>query len=93
MVMLNIYSIFDEKAEVFNAPFFMPRDGMALRAFADLVNDKNTTPGQHPDDFKLVFLGTFDEAKGVLAAGEMRTLGFGGDYLERDKVLARVGGA
>ena len=36
--MLKAYSIFDDKGEIFNVPFFKTTDGLALRDFADLCS-------------------------------------------------------
>lgn len=65
---LKVFSIFDEKAKCYGQPFFMAHNGMALRAFSDLIQDKNTTPGKHPSDFKLYCLGTFEDNSGELSS-------------------------
>lgn len=80
-MILNMYSIYDIKAELYNAPFSMARDALAARAFADLVSDSRTTIGAHPDDYKLVYVGQFDDETGSVALGEKRTLGFGRDFM------------
>lgn len=67
MTML-VYSIFDEKAAVFGVPFFMKNKGIALRAFGDLIKDGNTSINKHPDDFKLYYLGEFDDNSGSLVS-------------------------
>lgn len=60
----SVYSVFDAKAAVYGVPFFMPKDGMAVRAFTDLANDSNTMCGKHPEDFTLFKIGEFDDATG-----------------------------
>lgn len=65
---LNAYSIYDEKALQYHAPFFMVSDGAAVRALSDLANDQNTNIGRHPGDYKLYCIGIFDDANGGLAS-------------------------
>lgn len=61
---VGLYSIFDKVASVYNAPFVMPADAAALRAFRDILSDKGTVPGRHPGDFSLVRIGSFDDSSG-----------------------------
>lgn len=61
------YSVYDRKALVYGAPFFAPTDGSAIRSFADLSNDINTTVGRHPSDFVLYCVGVYDDQNGALA--------------------------
>lgn len=68
----NAYSIRDVKADVFHAPFFLPTDGAATRAFSDVANDLTTQIGRHPADFTLFHIGSFDDATGYLEHQERR---------------------
>lgn len=80
----GVFSIFDVKSDTFNVPFFMPTPGAAVRAFGDLVNDKDSRIAKHPEDYKLVKIGAFDDVTGVLLPDkEITSLGFGTDYVER----------
>lgn len=65
-MILKAYSVRDTKAEYFNTPFFNKTHGEAERNFTDLVNDKNTSVGQHPTDFDLYYLGEFDTQSGKI---------------------------
>lgn len=62
--MLKSYSVFDDKVSCFNTPFFSPSEGAAVRSFGDLTNDSRSTVRQHPADYHLYFVGTFDEDTG-----------------------------
>lgn len=62
----NAYAIFDNKALIYNVPWFQPTHGAATRLLADLVNDMGTTIGRHPGDYVLYQVGTWDDSKGVL---------------------------
>lgn len=59
-MILQIYSIYDVKAETYNTPFFMPNEAMALRAFKDAIQDKNHEFSRNPEDYSLFHLGSFD---------------------------------
>lgn len=63
--MLRVYSVFDDKAELFRTPFFEVNDGVAMRDFGSLCNDSRSVVGMHPEDFHLYCLGTFDDDKGL----------------------------
>lgn len=62
---LKVFSIYDEKALVYRNPFFMAHDGQALRAFGDLVGDKDSEVAKHPEDYTLYRLGEYDDCSGV----------------------------
>lgn len=61
---LKVFSIFDEKAQVYSNPFFMPHVGQASRSFGDLVSDTSTQVCKHPEDFKLYQLAEYDDVSG-----------------------------
>jgi len=63
---LNIYSIYDSKADQYNLPMFMARDGQAIRAFDDLCNDEKSDVHKHAEDYTLFNLGEFDDEIGLV---------------------------
>lgn len=65
-MILQAYSLLDEKAQAFSAPWFVASEGLALRALTDLASDTNTTVGRHPRDFVLYQVGNFDDQRGEL---------------------------
>ena len=56
-MIVKVFSIFDDKAQIFANPFFMPHTGMATRAFSGLVNDGQSNVAKYPSDFKLYQIG------------------------------------
>jgi len=62
----NAYTIYDRKALIYNAPFFVATDGVATRELSNLVNDPNTTIGRHPNDYVLYCCGAYDDQLGSL---------------------------
>ena len=63
---LRIYAIYDTKAAAFNTPFFAHTDELAIRSSKDVVSDKNTVYGRHPEDFVLYHVGMFSDQTGEI---------------------------
>ena len=63
---LHLCSMKDRAADAFARPMFVPSIGVAIRSFSDEVNreDKDNQLYNHPDDFDLFDLGTFDDSNG-----------------------------
>lgn len=58
---INTFSIYDEKAQAFNVPFFQTHVGQAIRSFSDLAKDPQSTISRHPEDYHLYHIGEFDD--------------------------------
>jgi len=58
----KVFTVFDTKVEAYNQPFFMKSRGEAIRAFSDIVNDKNHAFNRHPEDYVLFELGEYDDS-------------------------------
>lgn len=69
---LNVYTLFDTKALIFNTPFFCQNHGVARRMCSDLVADTNTTVGRHPADYVLYCLGSYHDDLGKFELLEIR---------------------
>lgn len=81
-MILKVFSIVDLKADLYKTPFFMSSNGEAIRAFSDLANDDKSLLSRHPQDFKLYFIGTFDDSTGQLVSNEHpQPLGFASDFV------------
>lgn len=73
----KMFSVFDVKAACYGQPFFMPREEMAVRAFADGVNEDrnpNNNWAKHPEDFTLFLVGEFDDELAQLKSVQPRPL-------------------
>lgn len=91
--MLKVFSIEDVVACSFLTPFFFPSNGIAIRAFADLVNDSNSQVYKHPGDYRLHLLGEFDPVTGKFNVFERSTvLGLGSDYQSKPSLAVVKGG-
>lgn len=62
----NLYSVYDSKAKTFCNPFVSQNDQTALRDFAYAANDVSTPIGQHPTDYSLFRLASFDDESGFV---------------------------
>lgn len=71
---LKAYSIYDHKALAHGTPFFTQTDGLAVRMFADLVNDPRSTVSKHPKDFALYCIGTFNDDNANLTSEDIPIL-------------------
>lgn len=78
-----ICSVRDSAAELYGQPIYVPSRGVALRSFADEVNRAamDNPLHQHPDDFILYELGSFDESTGLFVCHEPQQLARGKDVL------------
>lgn len=58
-MIFKIFTIYDDKAKAYIAPFVLPEDGMAIRTFAECANSLEHQFGKHPEDYTLFRIGTF----------------------------------
>lgn len=61
---LQMYSIYDSKAEIFHPPYFNKTHGEAERTFGQIVNDEKTQIGQFPEDYDLYHVGEYNDGTG-----------------------------
>lgn len=82
----KLYAVLDVRAENFGPPIAVNHEVEARRSFAQVVNESGTPFNTYPGDFKLVFVGTFNDSTGViLQEGEVPfTVCFGTDVLRKD---------
>lgn len=79
----KLYTVYDEKAEAFLPPFFVPQHGLALRAFKDCVNSKDHQFGKHPADYTLFYLGDWDDSDCEFDLGARKSLGNGVEFIDK----------
>lgn len=84
---MNVYSIRDNTAEYFGAPFIARNQGEAVRSFTGAVNDTRNPDNlmaKHPSEYALYLVGTWDETTGrIIAADAVTFVGSGTDYLNQ----------
>lgn len=77
-----VFTIYDEKAEVYGQPFFTPAIGIASRLFSDLANNPESPIGKHPADYKLYHIGYYTDENARFDNNENPVyIGAGQDYV------------
>lgn len=63
-----ICAVKDLAIQAYGMPFYVHTKGEAIRSFSDEVNrtDGKSAVAQHPEDYELYELGTYDEATGTI---------------------------
>lgn len=79
----KVFAVFDVKADVWKPPFTCQTRGVAVRAFGDAANDSESDIARHPEDYKLVLIGEWDDAHGLVRPVEHESLGFASDYVRK----------
>lgn len=79
--MTKVFSVYDNKAEAFMQPFFADTVGLALRAFQQNTENKDSVLNKYPNDFVLYEIGQFNDITGELENYETnKNLGIAIEY-------------
>lgn len=70
----EIFQIFDQKANVYNKPFYFPNEAICLRAMQDLLNANDNDVSRHPADFILYNCGSIDLSTGKFSISDPATI-------------------
>ena len=82
----QIFTVHDSKAEAYLPPFYLPARGAALRSFSDTANDASHAFNQHPGDYTLFALGTYDDSSSSFdLLPTPLNLGLALDFINQDK--------
>lgn len=73
----QLYSIYDTASGTHQKPIFARADGEITREFKSLCTNAEHPVGQHPEDYALIRLGSFDDLTGKLINEENETLATG----------------
>lgn len=76
----RIYAVRDCKVGTFAPPCLFENDGVAVRAFGDLVANDKGVLGTHPEDFALYYLGEIDLETGHIVPCEPVSLSIASDF-------------
>lgn len=86
----KMYTIYDQKAEIYLDPFAFPTHGAALRAFGATVNDTESNIGKNPADYNLFYVGEWDDNSAVFESCSPINLGGGLEQIENAQVPFNV---
>lgn len=87
-----LFSIQDSGADAFMQPFFVQAEGVAIREFGNLCNDKEHPVGKHPEDYTLFRVGFWNERKGQLEGCVPESVCNGLSMRQVDMFDEKVGG-
>ena len=71
---VNLYAVYDSGSCVYDGPVPAQTDAVAMRNFANLAGDLNTSIGKNPEYFSLWCVGTWDDASGSVEHIEKKVL-------------------
>lgn len=70
----NLYAVIDTASGVYDGPIPGLSDGHMTRAFSDMAVNPEHAIGQHPEDYALIKLGTWNDGTGELKDTQNITL-------------------
>jgi hypothetical protein len=65
---INIYAVYDAKAEAFGKPLFFNKHGLAKRSFYEACQHAESEFKKYPHDYSLHFIGEYNEDSAELSA-------------------------
>lgn len=87
-MILEVFTVFDQKSLTYSNPAFYINDKVALREFMDLANSDESLIGKHPEDYVLMLLGTWNDVSGKIdPLLTPRTIGKAIQYVNRPRNL------
>lgn len=92
MAVLQLFSVFDVKVGVFAPPFCGRSRGEAIRSFTDACKDESLPFKRHPGDYKLYFMGEFDDNSGIISVSGIPTFILGADEVIIEGALDIISG-
>lgn len=82
-MILKIFSVYDQKAQAYLPPFYLPNSALAIRTFTDAVNTDDHAFHKHPQDYLLVEIGEFDDSSATIDCyPALKSLGTAFEYIE-----------
>lgn len=80
----KIFSVLDKKSNLWSRPMFVQSTGAMMRSFKDMANNKQEPIGQHPEDYYLYQIGTWNEFKGeIFKLKQNNIIGSALDYVDQ----------
>lgn len=80
---LEMIAIRDEAVKAYMTPFFVRALGEATRMFRHQANDPESKIANHPEDFLMYHLGTYDDETGIIHQNERHVLlGMASEFID-----------
>ncbi len=71
---MDLFTVLDMVAQRYLKPFWGENAASAIRSFGDVCKDPEHPFSQHPEDYALYHIGTFDGETGMVTPMEPRRL-------------------
>ena len=84
---VNLYSIYDTVAQVFNKPFTAHNDADAISSF---VEASNNNANAHKDDYCLYAVGDWDDNNGTITPQKAPTKIYSGLDIKTDDTVTKL---
>jgi len=72
---MEIFTVYDSKAEAYLQPFFLKTKAMAIREITDAANNPEHQFGKYPEDYVLFHIGSYNEDTGWITQDKITSLG------------------
>lgn len=63
---MKLFTVYDSKAETWSNPMAFQNENVAIRSLGQVVKDRTTEIGAHPEDFSLYLIGEWSQMTGTL---------------------------
>ena len=81
-MLLQVFTVFDSKAEAYLPPFYESAIGSAVRSFADTANNPEHSFNKHSSDYTLFHLGSYDDSTAIFEFHEAKIpLGMASEHI------------
>ena len=71
---INLYVIHDAVAAIYNKPFYLVNDQVALRSAGALAMDENSEISKHPEDYTMWCIGEYEDTTAEIETFEPRLI-------------------
>jgi hypothetical protein len=82
---LFVYAVFDRASGIYDRPWPAHSDEAAMRGFGDVCKNPDAPIGQHPEDYTLFRIGTWDDNKGEIVGEAPEKVVNGAEVLAKEK--------
>lgn len=81
-----LIAVRDQKSNSYTQPVTAPSRGVALRSWADQINDPanaKSDQSRHPEDFSLWYLGEYDDNTGEISPAKPEQMAVASDLVKK----------
>lgn len=79
-----LFTVFDNKTQIYCAPFVAPTYAAAVRDFAYAANQTDNSVGKYPTDYTLYSIGEFDDEDASITLLPPHNLGTASQFVKQE---------